>query len=85
MSVDGRLLDATDPARITRMLESDEVEEISVGIVPVIVGGKKGTSLSGTPGEFLPHDRRFRLLEMKEHEGVLRCRYVRDRKKNANA
>ena len=85
MSVDGRILDTLDPACIKSMLDADELEEIRVGIVPVIVGGKAEPSLTGLPEGFMPHERQFRLIHMEELEGVLQCRYARDRKRKAHA
>lgn len=85
MSADGRILDAIDPARIRSLLDADDLEEIRVGIVPVIIGGKDEGSLTGLPEGFLPHERQFRLIHMEELEGVLQCRYARDRKRKAHA
>lgn len=80
MSVDGRLMEQREPEQIKALLESDTVEELSLTIVPVILGGSKSVSLSGFPGDFFPQARYFKLKEMKEANGAIRLHYMRDRR-----
>ena len=85
MSVDGVLLDDTDPARIRSLLASDAVGEIRVRIVPVIVGGSDALRLTGLPDGFLPEERHFQLKEMEQSGDELHCHYVRDRRRKTDA
>ncbi len=85
MSVDGVLLDDSDPARIRSLLASDAVGEIRMRIVPVIVGGRDAPRMTGLPDGFLPHDRYFRLKEMEQSGDELHCHYVRDRRRKTDA
>ncbi len=85
MSVDGVLLDDSDPATIRSLLASDAVEEIRVRIVPVIIGGLDAPRMTGFPDGFLPDDRHFRLKEMDQSGDELHCHYVRDRRRKSDA
>ena len=65
-----------------KLLDADVVDELHLTVMPVILGGAATPSLSGLPAEFLPEERRFKLLSFtpvkKTGECVLRYQRIHE-------
>jgi len=65
-----------------KLLDADAVDELHLTVMPVILGGAATPSLTGLPSEFLPEERRFKLLSFTPVKRTGECvlRYQRVRK-----
>ena len=63
------------PRLFRALLAEQLVDEIHLTLSPRIFGGRGAPTLTGLPGDFLPHSTRCTLREMKTVEGECFLRY----------
>ena len=70
-----RLVCEGGPRLFRAMLAENLVDEIHLTLAPRIFGGRAAPTLTGLPGDFLPHSTRCTLREMDVVEGECFLRY----------
>ena len=70
-----RLVCEGGPRLFRAMLAENLVDEIHLTLAPRIFGGRAAPTLTGLPGNFLPHSTRCALREMKVVDGECFLRY----------